>query len=96
MSQLKSQHITQLASQAAGSPAGKTGVKPSGPADGRLSRRTLFAGAGTVGAVAAAASLIPSIQPAEQAAAPLKPPPANGGGYSLSEHVKRYYKTTLV
>jgi hypothetical protein len=26
----------------------------------------------------------------------LPPAPENGGGYSLSEHVKRYYKTTLV
>jgi hypothetical protein len=26
----------------------------------------------------------------------LKPAPEKGGGYSLSEHVKRYYKTTLV
>lgn len=63
----------------------------------KLSRRTLFAGAGTAGAVAAAASLIPSIRPPEDAAAPAaKPPPERGGGYSLSEHVKRYYKTTLV
>ncbi|MES2975754.1 MAG: formate dehydrogenase [Pseudomonadota bacterium] len=63
----------------------------------KLSRRTIFTGAGTVGAVAAAASLVPSLQPvAETAATPLKPPPARGGGYSLSEHVKRYYKTTLV
>ncbi len=63
----------------------------------KLSRRTIFTGAGTVGAVAAAATLIPSIQPKpETAAAAVRPPPARGGGYSLSEHVKRYYKTTLV
>ena len=24
------------------------------------------------------------------------PPPERGGGYHLSEHVKRYYKTTMV
>ena len=58
----------------------------------RLSRRTLFAGAGTVGAVAAAATLLPGVQPA--AAVPeVKAPPANGGGYQLTEHVKRYYQT---
>ena len=58
----------------------------------RLSRRTLFAGAGTVGAVAAAATLLPGVQPA--AAGPeVKAPPANGGGYQLTEHVKRYYQT---
>jgi Spy/CpxP family protein refolding chaperone len=66
------------------------------PVNNRLSRRTLFAGAGAAGAVAAAASLVatqPEVQPA--AAAP-KAPPEKGGGYSLTEHVKRYYKTTLV
>ena len=62
----------------------------------KLSRRTLFAGAGTAGALAATASLLPGIAP--QAAAPteLKPAPDNGGGYQLTEHVKRYYKSTLV
>ena len=62
----------------------------------QVSRRRLFTGAGTVGALAAAATVLPSLEvspPAEQAA---KKAPANGGGYSLSEHVKRYYKTTLV
>jgi hypothetical protein len=58
----------------------------------RLSRRTLFAGAGTVGAVAAAATLMPGVQRAD-ATPPVKPPPENGGGYQLTEHVKRYYQT---
>lgn len=61
---------------------------------GKLSRRTLFAGAGTVGAVAAVASLLPSAQPVEQAAQELKPAPQKGGGYQLTEHVKHYYQTT--
>lgn len=65
--------------------------------EGKLSRRTLFAGASTVGAVAALASLVPTVQ---QAALPVeavkKMAPTKGGGYSLTEHVKRYYKTTLV
>lgn len=61
----------------------------------KLSRRTLFAGAGTVGAVATATSLLPQIQDlAPQATQKAKP--ERGGGYELSEHVKRYYKTTLV
>lgn len=63
----------------------------------KLSRRTLFAGAGTVGAIAAATRLLPTVQelelPTVQA---LKPAPEKGGGYSLSAHVKQYYKTTLV
>ena len=63
----------------------------------KLSRRTLFAGASTVGAIAAVTGLFPVAQelelPAEQV---LKPAPEKGGGYSLSAHVKQYYKTTLV
>ncbi len=61
---------------------------------GQLSPRTLFAGAGTVGAVAAVASLLPGAQPAVQAAPEPKAAPAKGGGYHLSEHVKHYYQTT--
>ena len=62
----------------------------------KLSRRTLFAGAGTAGALSAAAVLLPSVlQPAAPAPS-AKQPPAAGGGYHLSEHVKRYYQTTLV
>ena len=64
----------------------------------KLSRRKLFAGAATVGAAAAAIALIPSVQPdlAAQPVTALKPPPERGGGYQLTEHVKRYYQTTLV
>ena len=61
---------------------------------GKLSRRTLFAGAGTAGAVAAVASLMPATKPVEQAAPEPKAAPAKGGGYHLSEHVKHYYQTT--
>lgn len=63
----------------------------------KLSRRTLFAGASTVGAIAAVASLVPSVQSVVTAAdQPPKVAPEKGGGYSLSAHVKQYYKTTLV
>jgi hypothetical protein len=61
----------------------------------KLSRRTLFAGAGTVGALAAAVGVLPAAQTVVQASAP-KPKPERGGGYELSAHVKQYYKTTLV
>jgi secreted PhoX family phosphatase len=61
---------------------------------GKLSRRTLFAGVSAAGAVAAVASMVPAAQPAEQAAQELKPAPKRGGGYQLSEHVKHYYQTT--
>jgi hypothetical protein len=63
----------------------------------KLSRRTLFAGAGTVGAIAAAASLLPgAVQESAQAPQPKVEPPERGGGYQLTEHVKHYYRTTLV
>lgn len=62
-----------------------------------VSRRSLFAGAATVGAVAAATSALPTVvKNSLPAAAPAMPKPERGGGYSLSEHVQRYYKTTRV
>jgi len=62
----------------------------------RLSRRAFLAGAATAGAAAAGAVALPgaAAQPQSTASAPAKP--ERGGGYRLSEHVKRYYKTTLV
>jgi hypothetical protein len=61
----------------------------------QLSRRTLFAGAGTASAAAVAASLLPGLKsdPAPSVALEL-PRPARGGGYTLSAHVQQYYKTT--
>lgn len=57
-----------------------------------VSRRTLFAGAGTIGAVAAAATLLPGV--GESIPIPeVKTQPENGGGYQLTDHVKRYYHT---
>lgn len=63
----------------------------------KLSRRTLFGAASTAGAVAAVASMIPAVTAEPPSTAlPLKPTPGKGGGYSLSEHVKHYYRTTRV
>ena len=62
-----------------------------------LSRRSLFAGAATVGVVAAATSVLPTaVQNVAAKLAPELPKPERGGGYSLSEHVQRYYQTTRV
>ncbi len=58
------------------------------------SRRGFFIGAAATGAAAAAIVAMPSATLPEVVQAELKPAPANGGGYTLSEHVKRYYKTT--
>jgi len=61
-----------------------------------LSRRTLFAGAGTAGALAAAVSVLPSVKSVAQAQVQPTPKPLRGGGYVLSEHVQQYYKTAHV
>ncbi|MBV5299306.1 MAG: formate dehydrogenase [Rhodoferax sp.] len=68
---------------------------PSSPS--KLSRRTLFAGAGTAGALAAAVSVLPSVKSVPEAALPVSQiKPERGGGYALSDHVKQYYKTAQV
>lgn len=63
----------------------------------QLSRRRVFAGAGTAGALAAAAAVLPLGKPAVgQAAAQPESAPDTTGGYQLTEHVKRYYQTAKV
>ena len=68
------------------------------PKSDRLSRRRLFAGAGTAGALAAAAVALPALKPAEDAAVATSPKPApdKGGGYRVTQHVLDYYQTTRV
>ncbi|KQX19923.1 hypothetical protein [Variovorax sp. Root434] len=64
-----------------------TGLKPA-------SRRGFFLGAATAGVAAVAVTALPKVVETPVAApSPLPPAPENGGGYSLSEHVKRYYAT---
>jgi hypothetical protein len=65
------------------------------PRANALSRRTLFAGAGTAGALAAVAALLPKATAPVVAAAPAVPA-AEDGGYRLTEHVQRYYQTARV
>ena len=69
----------------------------SAPAAAPLSRRKLFVGAGAVGAVAAAAAVLPlaKVAPAPTLLATALPLAAEGG-YQLTEHVKRYYQTARV
>ena len=61
----------------------------------KASRRGFFLTASVASAAVASISLIKSPAPAAVAEV-LKPAPSKGGGYMLSEHVKQYYKTTLV
>lgn len=63
--------------------------------DSKPSRRGFFVSASAAGAALASASLLKSPAPTPTVALP-KAAPANGGGYSLSEHVKRYYHTARV
>ena len=64
--------------------------------DHPLSRRVLFAGAGTAGAVAAVSAVLPLSAPQVPATEAPRQPPERGGGYRLSEHVQRYYKTARI
>jgi len=61
------------------------------------SRRGFMLGAAVAGAATAAVVALPTPPAPELPVAEENPPaPEGGGGYRLSEHVKRYYKTTLV
>lgn len=58
------------------------------------SRRGFFFGAAATGAAVATLVALPGAPMLELPVEFVKPPPENGGGYSLSDHVKHYYKTT--
>ena len=61
------------------------------------SRRGFFFGAAATGAAVAAVSALPRGVATPASDVQLLPPaPEKGGGYSLSEHVKRYYRTTHI
>jgi hypothetical protein len=62
----------------------------------KLTRRRVFAGAGTAGALAAVAAVLPGQTALPHATALTKPAPDSNGGYQLTEHVRRYYQTTKV
>jgi hypothetical protein len=59
-------------------------------------RRTVLAGAGGVGALAAAAALLPGAVPPQPAVSTDKPASGSAAGYRLTEHVKRYYQTARI
>jgi len=63
-----------------------------------LSRRRVFAGAGTAGALAAAAVALPLAQreQADVVAADAAPAGDADGRYQLTAHVQRYYQTAKV
>jgi hypothetical protein len=60
------------------------------------SRRGFFFGAATAGAAVATVVALPGAPTLEAALSEPKPVPEKGGGYSLTDHVKHYYKTTRI
>jgi hypothetical protein len=61
------------------------------------SRRGFMLGAAVAGAATAAVVTLPAVTDSETPVTEKEPPkPERGGGYRLSDHVKQYYKTTLV
>lgn len=61
-----------------------------------LSRRRVFAGAGTVGALAAAAAVLPRVLPDAEATPEVTGADAADGRYQVTQHVLRYYQTAKV
>jgi hypothetical protein len=62
-----------------------------------VGRRGMLAGAGAVGALAAAAVVLPKgAQPEAQPVADARPVSDTAAGYRLTEHVKRYYQTAKI
>jgi hypothetical protein len=62
----------------------------------KATRRGFVWGAAAAGAATAVVATLPPSGPAEAPVTEKKPAPENGGGYHVTEHIKRYYKTTLV
>ncbi len=60
------------------------------------SRRGFFFGAAAAGAAVATVASLPGLHEPQAAAVIPKPAPEKGGGYSLTDHVERYYKTTRI
>ncbi|MBE7940973.1 MULTISPECIES: twin-arginine translocation signal domain-containing protein [Ramlibacter] len=63
------------------------------------SRRGFMLGAAVAGAAAAAVASLASVKRPQAPVAEPEPqpaPPANGGGYRVSEHIQRYYKSARI
>ncbi len=62
----------------------------------KLSRRTVFAGAGTAGALAAVASVLPKAPAEAVASVADKAADLTATGYQETQHVLRYSQTTRI
>lgn len=58
----------------------------------KIARRSFFAGLGLVAAAGVAAKL----SPPSTATNAVTPPEPEGDSYRLTEHVKKYYRTTTI
>ena len=58
-----------------------------------IGRRSFFAGLGVAAVAGVAAKLQQSVSPPAAAATTVEP---SGDGYRLTEHIKKYYRTTNV
>ncbi|MEN9844053.1 MAG: hypothetical protein RLZZ612_1882 [Pseudomonadota bacterium] len=78
----------------------RTALSPTSPthSGSSVNRRSLFAGATAVGAVAAVAALLPASPQINDMPVAQEPAatPERGGGYALTERVKQYYQTARV
>ena len=62
-----------------------------------MARRTVLAGAGTAGALAAMAALLPAGETAKSSTDDaIRTASDESSGYRLTEHVKQYYRTARV
>ena len=66
------------------------------PKPAEPSRRRLFVGVGSAGALAAAAIAMPLTRPTDAVVAAPETAPEKGGGYQLTQHVLDYYRTTRI
>jgi hypothetical protein len=60
----------------------------------KIARRSFFAGIGLIAAAGIAAKLSP--KPIMSADAPTASKEPEGDGYRLTEHIKKYYRTTTI
>ena len=61
--------------------------------DTKISRRKVFAGVGTVGALAAVAAAVPLLKAEPEIVAAKSATARGGDGYQATEHVQQYYQT---
>jgi acyl-CoA thioesterase len=62
----------------------------------QLSRRRVFGGVASAGALAAVAAVVPRLQAPAPVSADSAATPDADGRYQLTQHVRRYYQTARV